>query len=159
MKDDPIINSILDLDFYKIITLESVVYVVWTKDEKNSVDVYVETFDPKLKKISALKKIYSLKDERKLSDKLVLLYNNKAGGIIMVGKEIGIGEKEEALKFEYNIVSEKLDVKYSGSVELPIVVKRSTVSSNPLGGPAVEYELGDNGKIYAYDYIKRDKKI
>lgn len=147
-----------NLDFYKIITLESVVYVVWTKEEKNSVDVYVETFDPKLKKISALKKIYSLKDERKLSDKLVLLYNNKAGGIIMIGKEIGIEEKEEALKFEYNIVSEKLDVKYSGTVELPILVKRTAVSSNPLGGPAVEYELCDNGKIYVYDYIKRDRK-
>lgn len=147
-----------NLDFYKIITLESVVYVVWTKEEKNTVDVYVETYDPKLKKISALKKIYSLKDERKLSDKLVLLFNNKAGSIIMIGKEIGIEEKEEALKFEYNIVSEKLDVKYSGVVELPILVKRSAVSSNPLGGPAVEYELGDNGKIYVYDYIKRDKK-
>ena len=147
-----------DMRFFKIVALENVVYVVWTKEEKNTVDVYLETYDPTLKKISNLKKVYSLKDDRKKSEKLVLVSNNKAGSIIMIGKELGVEEKEEVLKFEYNIISENLNVKSSGLVELPIIVRRNNVGSDPLSGPAVSYELGDNGKIYITDYIKRDKK-
>lgn len=147
-----------DLDFYKIITLESVVYVVWTKEEKNTVDIYLETYDAKLNKISDLKKVYSLRNDRRSSERLVLVHNSKAGNSIMIGKELGIEEKEEVLKFEYTIVAENLNVKYSGKVELPVIVRRSRLSNHPLGGPAVSYELGDNGKIYVYDYIKRDKK-
>lgn len=153
----PQTKSTADLDFYKTICLENIVYVLWTKEEKSTIDIYVESFDAKLNRLSKLKKIYSLIDDRKNSDKLVVLSNKNAGNIILIGKELGIQEKEDVLKFEYNVVSENLSVKSSGVVELPIVVRRASVSSDPLGGTSVSYELGDNGKIYVYDYIKRDK--
>jgi hypothetical protein len=147
-----------DLDFYRIISLDNIVYVVWTKEEKKEIEVYLESYDPKLAKVSKLKKVYSLKKDGKASDKLVLLYNNEAGNIILIGKELGIEEKEAGLKFEYNIITSDLDVKYHGLVDLPILVKRSNVSSSPLGGKSVGYELADNSKIYVYDELKRDKK-
>lgn len=59
-KDKPRMASIKDLEFRNVYVLKEVVYVFWQKTRKDAIDVYAESFDLSLKRISDLKNVYHI---------------------------------------------------------------------------------------------------
>lgn len=154
-----------DYDYYKTVTLNNVTYVFWTKEARNVVEVYLQSFDYKLKKINALKKVYELTRGSKSNDadKLLLIYNNALNGKILLGKEFGVNKDGENLRVEYKILNPDFSFVNVNQVSLPILVtkrRRGFFSSynNSFTSLSCSYEFADDGNIYVEDMLKASEE-
>jgi hypothetical protein len=148
-------NELLkDLDYYKTVIFNNVIYVFWMKESKEKDELYVESFSSDLKRIANLKKIYELissKGEKKKAELLVLGTKNEQ---VLIGGEKG-SKINDNIKFVYKLLDSKLDFIASNEIELPIKV---ISGSNSLSS---SYSLGKDGNLYLFSYVtmtKEDKK-
>ncbi len=147
-----------DYDYYKTITLNNLIYVFWTNVDKRKdvLELYVETFDPKLKKINKLKKVYEINSGSKAlgTDKLILIYNQTLNDKILLAKEFSAKENEN-LKIEYKLLNPDFSFVTSKQVTLPIMVtkKRKGLFSSAEYS-SCSYELADDGNLYVQESIK-----
>lgn len=142
-----------DMDYYKTILLDNVLYVVWVKEDKKRAEFFAETFTPQLKKISKLKKIYELSVGKKGTDNLVLIYNNKLDNRILIGRELAVQSDNESLKFEYNLLDQNLAIVANGMVTTPVMLKKKPRKDASYTNTYLEYILGEDGKLYITDYV------
>ena len=150
-----------DYKYYKTITLDNLIYVFWTKTQKTVVELYVQSFDAKLKKVNSIKKVYELNKGSKGDgvDKLVLLYNKDLNNKILLAKEFGISKDNENLRIEYKLLNPDFSFITSKQVTLPIVVSKvrrgifSSYSSS-FDDNLCDYELGNDGNLYVQEMVK-----
>lgn len=148
-----------DYKYYRTVTLDNQVYIFWTVEQKSVIELYVQSFDVKLKKVNPLKKVYEVnrKTKNTAADKLFIIYNNDVQGKIVIAKEFGINNDNENLRVEYKLLAPDFSFITSRQVTLPILVtkrKRSMftrVNEDLLVGT---YEFGDDGNLYVKDMVK-----
>lgn len=150
-----------DYAYYKSVTVKDQVYVFWTHDTKTTVELYVQSFDPKLKKVNDLKKVYEVTRGSKgvASDKLFIIYNNRVEGRILIAKEFGINKDGENLRLEYKLMKPDFSFITSRQVTLPITMdkrKKGIFSSymNSIHELSCTYEFGDDGNLYVQDMVR-----
>jgi hypothetical protein len=143
-----------DLDYYKTLVLDNVLYVVWIKLHKGQLELYAESFDNTLRRVNPLKKVYELTVSRKGTDNLVLLYNQETGNKILLGKEFSVKGEQQQIRFEYKLLNEDFTVENSRQVTLPITPLRKPSHDNSFTNLQCSYELADDGNIYVESSIK-----
>lgn len=152
-------------DYYKTITLNNLIYVFWTLEEKKTVSLYVQSFDINLKKVNAKKKIYELNQKTKESDadKLLVIYNKDLNDKILIAKEFGAKADGESLRLEYKILNPDFSFVTSQQVTLPIIINKQR--RGLFSGPSAnftsllcDYEFGNDGNLYVQDVIKMSKE-
>lgn len=143
-------------DYNQIIILNKIVYVLWTKDVEDVTELYLQSFDEKLKKINGLKKIYEISNSKKNLEKLLVLYNNKGNGKILIGKEFDVKNDNEDLRIEYKLINPDFTFITAKQVTLPIVItkKRRGLFSSYSYQSNASYELADDGNLYVQDVLK-----
>lgn len=147
--------------YFKTVAVKDMVYVFWTKTGKSEVEVYVQSFDTRLKSLNGLKKVYEVNRSTKTvtADKLFILSNNDLGGLILLAKEFGTGTSDEHLRLEYKLMQPDFSTIAARQVTLPILVKKKagrlfTNSANALYALSCEYELGVDGNLYVQDMVR-----
>jgi hypothetical protein len=157
-----------DYKYYKTVTLDNLIYVFWTKEQKDVVELYVQSFDTKLKKVNNIKKIYELNDSKsKGTDKLIILYNKDVNNKIVIAKEVGLTQDNENLRIEYKLLNPDFSFVTAKQVTLPIKVtkkRRGLFSSysNSIDNNLCKYEFGNDGNLYIEDMVKasdEEKKL
>jgi hypothetical protein len=143
-------------NYYKSIILNKIVYVLWTKNGKGVTELYVQSFDEKLKKINGLKKIYEISNVKKNRENLIIMYNNNLNGKMLIGKEFDVTKDDENLRIEYKLINPDFSFITSKQVTLPIVItkKRRGLFSSHSSGLNARYELADDGNLYVQDVLK-----
>lgn len=142
------------LTYYKTIVLDSLLYVIWTREQNGVVDIFAETFDTKLRELQPIKKIYEVAVSRKSTDNLVIVFNRNIGDKILMGKELAVITDGENLRFEYKIINEDFSIAKEGQVILPIKVARRRRQDDSFTSPVCTYELADDGNIYAQNMVR-----
>lgn len=142
-----------ELNYYRTLVLENLIYVLWTKEAKGVIEIYAETYDSKLSRINKLKKIYEINSSKKATDNLLIINNAKIGNKILIGRELAISKEGENLRLEYKLINEDFSLVNSGQVTLPIVItkKRRRDKSAAL---ICTYELGNDGYLYVKDLVR-----
>jgi hypothetical protein len=143
-------------NYHSSIILNKIIYILWTKDAKDVTELYVQSFDEKLKKINGLKKIYEISTSKKNREKLLVLYNNKTNGKILIGKEFDVTNDNEDLRIEYKLINPDFTFITAKQVTLPIVItkRRRGLFSSYYSGSNASYELADDGNLYVQDVLK-----
>ena len=141
-----------NLDYYKTIVFEDIIYVVWKKDlhdKKNTEELYVQTFNQNLKKLNGIKKVYELGSDGKADfmSKIFLLGNKNANQQIIMGGELS-SKKGENVKVEYKVLNKDFTFAANGKFELPI---QKIKDNDALSG---DYEFGNDGNIYIKSYVR-----
>ena len=132
-----------DLDYYKTIVFENVIYVFWMKENKEKDELYVQTFNANLKPQNKLKKIYELKTTKgdKKKAELFIMGNKDVGEKLIIGGELS-GDKQEKVKIELKVLKSDLSSTNAYQIELPLVI---TGRSDRLSS---SYRFGDDGNLY-----------
>ncbi len=132
-----------DLDYYKTIVFENVIYVFWMKENKEKDELYVQTFNANLKPQNKLKKIYELKTVKgdKKKAELFIMGNKDVGEKLIIGGELS-GDKQEKVKIELKVLKSDLSTTNAYQIELPLVI---TGRSDRLSS---SYRYGDDGNLY-----------
>ena len=143
-----------DLDYYKTIILDHVIYVIWTRDKKDLLEIYAESFDNTLKNVNPLRKVYEITRSRKATDNLFIVYNKEIGNKILLGKEFAVRSAGENLRFEYKLLNEDFSVAGSQQVTLPIIATEKPRRDNSFTNLDCSYQLGDDGKIYVKNTVR-----
>lgn len=149
------------MEYYQTIILENLIYVLWTKNAGNVIEIYAETFDNKLKKINGLKKIYEINSYSRATDNLLIVYNGKIGNKILIGREIASTKESENLKIEYKLINEDFSLVSSNQVSLPIIITKKSRKDNS-SDLICSYELANDGYLYIKDIVRvsdEDKKF
>jgi hypothetical protein len=161
-------NEDNNLNYYKSILLDDVIYVLWTKKQKNVLELYAQSFDSKLRKINPIKKIYEVNRGSGGNDNLFVIYNNNIGNKILIGKELAITKDNEDLRIEYKFLNSDFSLVSSKQVTLPLIITKrkrglfGSRSSNSNNSLIAEYELGNDGNLYIQDMVKvsdEEKKL
>ncbi|MDP2385865.1 MAG: hypothetical protein Q8M29_05820 [Bacteroidota bacterium] len=143
------------LSYYKTLVFENVIYIFWRKEGKKKEELYVESFDSKLKSIAKIKKIYELPNpdskKARARQSLVVMGNTKAGEKVLIGGEMPT-EKDQNVKFEYKLMNSDLSFANASQIELPIKL------TNKSYGLTSSYEYGDDGKLYIKSTVSMDKE-
>ena len=142
------------MKYYKTLLLDNNIYVLWTKETKNAIEVYAQSFDSKLKSLNDLKKVYEIAAGRKSTDKLVIEYNSKGGNWILLGKEFAPTQDGENLRFEYRILNQDFSISNTQQVTLPVIITKRKRRDTDYMTPICSYELANDGNIYAQDVVK-----
>ncbi len=142
-----------DMRYYRTLVLENLIYILWTKEEKGVIEIYAETFDNKLSRISKLKKIYEINSSKKATDNLLIVNNGKIGNKIIIGREFAVTKEGENLRLEYKLINEDLSLVNSGQVTLPIIITKNRRSDNSAT-LICTYEQGNDGYLYVKDMVK-----
>jgi hypothetical protein len=149
-----------DYKYYKTITLDNLIYVFWTKTEKEVVELYVQSFDLKLKKVNNIKKIYELNKGSKGNgvDKLIILYNKDLNNKILIAKEFGTTKDNESLRVEYKLLNPDFSFITAKQVTLPITVTKKRrglfAGSTSFDDNLCTYELGNDGNLYIQEMVR-----
>lgn len=146
------------LRYYQTIVFESTIYVFWVIDSKTKDELFVESYDNKLKKINALKKVYELNsaktDLRKAE--IFAMGNQKAGEKLIIGGEIATNE-DQNIKMEYKILNSDFTFSSANQVTLPIIAKKGKLrgigSKRGADDLSCDYEFGDDGNLHLKTYI------
>lgn len=147
-----------DLKYYRTIILDKVIYVLWTKEKKDLLEIYAESYDNTLRNVNPLKKIYEISRSRKATDNFFVVYNKDIGNKILLGKEFAIKEKGEKLRFEYKLLNEDFSLASSQQITLPIVATSKPRRDASYNNLECRYELGDDGKIYIQSIIRMNEE-
>ncbi len=152
-KDAASAKKYKDLVHYKTVVFEHVIYVFWTKESKDKDELFVQTFDSKLKPAQGLKKIYELKSGKKDAKKaeLFVMANHTVDETILIGGELA-SNKGEDIVVEFKVLKSDLTFSSSNQVKLPIIVK---YRSNDLSS---NYEYGDDGNLHVRTYVSMNKE-
>lgn len=149
-----------DLWYYKTVAVNGQVYVFWTKESKSVVEVYVQSFDERLRKVNGIKKVYEVtRGTRSVAaDKLFIIYNNDLKGKILLAKEYGVNSDGENLRIEYKLMNTDFSFISARQVTLPILMdkrRRGLFSSysNTIHELACSYTFGDDGRLYVEDKV------
>lgn len=151
------------LRYYQTIVFENIIYVFWVVDNKTKDELYVQSYDAKLKKLNPLKKIYELtssKGDLKKAE-LFVMGNQKAGEKIIIGGELAVDEGQN-IKMEYKVLNSDFTFAASNQVTLPVVAaKKAAVNMYGQlrfnrGSDALssEYEFGDDGNLHLKTYVR-----
>jgi hypothetical protein len=148
-----------DMEFFKTVTLDNAIYAFYTKKAKGITELYVESYDAKLKRVNKIKKVYEFNQSSKgvANDKLVILHNNLLDKKILMLKEFGVSKDNENLRVEYKILNNDFTLAESRQVTLPVIItkkKRGLFSSAAVTGYITSYEYGDDGNVYLQDIIR-----
>jgi hypothetical protein len=132
-----------DLNYYKTLIFENILYVFWTKENKEKDELYVESFDAKLKPLNKLKKIYELNSGRKAAKKaeLFAMGNKNNGETLLIGGELS-GDKGQNVKVEYKVLKSDFSFAASGQQTLPAII------SSKFDALSSSYEYGDDGNLH-----------
>ena len=147
-----------DKTYYKTIVLDDIIYVLWTKKTKGTVELFAQSFDSKLKKINKLSKIYEINAGKAGYDNLIVLYNRNLNNRILIAKEFEVTKDDQNLKIEYKFINSDFSLVSSKQVTLPILVKKKrrgifgTVDS--FSDIVCSYELADDGNLYIQDVVR-----
>jgi hypothetical protein len=149
--------------YYKTIVFENTIYVFWLIDSKLKDELFVESFDSKLKRLNPLKKIYELNssktDLRKAE--LFVMGNQKAGEKIIIGGELAANEGQD-LKMEYKLLNSDFTFAAANQVALPVKALKGSVRSlfSTRGSDALSssYEFGDDGNLHLKTYVSISKE-
>ena len=147
------------LNYYKTIVFENSIYVFWVSDTKAKDELYVASYDSKLKKVNALKKIYELAsskgDLRKAE--LFVMGNQKAGEKIIIGGELATDEGQD-IKMEYKLLNSDFTFASSGQVTLPVIaakgLKRNLLQGSGSDALSSTYLFGDDGNLHLRTYVR-----
>jgi hypothetical protein len=142
------------MDYYKTLILDDVIYVLWTKELKGLVEIYAQSFDNKLNSVNDLKKVYEINVSKKATDNLVIEFNKNVGNKILLGKEFATTEDGEKLRFEYRLINQDFSLSSSKQVTLPVIITRKRRRDASYTNPVCEYQLADDGNIYAQDVVR-----
>jgi len=142
-----------DLEYYKTVIFDNILYVFWTNDMRGKKELYVESFDAELSPLNPLKKIYELKYDTKNKKKpdFFVLYNMKITDHLVIGGELA-GDKQQNVKVEYKLLNSDFSFAASNRVELPVV----TISKSR--GLTSAYEYGEDGNIHITSFVTLDKE-
>lgn len=147
-----------DLDYFKSIILNEAIYVLWTKKVKNAIELYAQSFDPKLKRVNKLKKVYEVSTAKGALEKLVVISNKDYNSSILIIKELPIAKDGDNLKIEYKLLNADFNFVAAKQVTLPILInkKRNGIfgSSDDFTDNLCGYEFGDDGNLYVQETIK-----
>jgi hypothetical protein len=143
-----------ELKYYKTLVLDNVLYVIWSKQQKDLLEIYAESFDNTLKRVNPLKKVYEITVSRKATDNLMILYNQKIGNKILLGKEFAVKADGEQLRFEYKLLNEDFSLASGNQLPLPVFMTRKPKRDQSFSNLECRYELADDGNIYVQSMIK-----
>lgn len=157
-------NEKLDnLDYERSVIFDNVIYVFWTNKDKgaSSREIYVQSFDAKLKKLGKLNKIYEFAYDKKGANKnsFFILTNKAISDKLMIGRELPI-ENGQNVKVEYKLVGSDFSFISSKQVTLPVIInitKKGLFGRSTTNGLKCNYEFGEDGNLYADDIISMDK--
>jgi len=153
VKNEGLSKKYEDKKYYKSIVFEKYVYIFWTKESKEKIELYAESYSEKLKPVMRLKKVYELKSgARKDSDpNFVVMGNKDAGERIMIGGERA-AKKGKSITFEYKLLDKEFKFSDARQIELPVIVtgRSSFLSSS--------YELGDDFNLHIETYVTLSKE-
>lgn len=138
------------LKYYKCAIYDDLIYFFWKKDTREAEELYVRTFDIKMKQIQGLKKIYELKKDNSKGAKqpeVFVLYNKNRPENILIGGEMAAANGQ-TIKVEYKLMKTDLTFLQSRQVELPI-----SKTGRSYDGFSSSYEYGDDGKLFIYSSI------
>lgn len=142
------------LDYYKTIIFENLVYVFWRKEDKGKEELYVQSFDSKLKAVNKLKKIYEIQNadskRARRNQSIFVMANRKAGEKIIIGGEPPVAAGQD-VKFEYKVLNSDFTFATANQATLPV-----TLTSKSYGLTS-SYEFGDDGNLYVKSYVSMDK--
>jgi hypothetical protein len=151
------------IHYYKTIVFENTIYVFWLIDSKLKDELFVESFDSKLKRLNPLKKIYELNSSKSDLRKaeLFVMGNQKAGERIIIGGELAANEGQD-IKMEYKLLNTDFTFAAANQVSLPVkAVKgsvRSLFSSRGSDALSSSYEFGDDGNLHLKTYVSISKE-
>jgi hypothetical protein len=139
------------LSYYKTVVFENVLYMFWTKEAKNKQELFVQSFDGKLKPLNPLKKVYELTSEPKSKKKssLFVMGNIKSDERIIMGGEHS-GNKDESIKIEYKVLNKDFSFAASNTVALPITITGKSY------GLTSNYVFGEDGNLHVTSYVTMD---
>jgi hypothetical protein len=142
----------MGLDYYKTIVFENMIYMFWIKDTRNRQELFVESFDGKLKPVNAIKKVYELNSDSKSKKKaaLFVMANKQAGEKILIGGERA-GSKESSIQIEYKLLNSDFTFSSSNTVTLPITVIGKSY------GLSSSYEFGEDGNLHVKSIVTMSK--
>ncbi|MBA3899934.1 MAG: hypothetical protein H0X62_06950, partial [Bacteroidetes bacterium] len=141
------------MKYYKTLTFENIVYVFWTKQNKNKTELYAESFTNLLKRSNPLTKVYEV-DDIKGNDKapaLFIMGNKDIGEKIIIGCELP-AQKKQNLDVNYKVLNADFKFEAAGQFTLPFIV------SGKSSGLTSSYELGDDGNLHIKSYVKMSKE-
>src|ERR1035437_4963334 len=152
-KDPGSAKNYKDLKYYKTIVFENLIYVFWKKESKTKVELFVQTYDSKLKPVQKVKKIYELNSDSKDSKKaeVFVMANEKVNESIVIGGELAAG-KGSNVTVEYKVLKSDLSFSSANQVALPVSVSGKSKSLTS------SYEYGDDGNLHIKTYVTMDKE-
>ncbi len=148
-----------ELDYYKSIILNDIIYVLWTKKAKNTIELYAQSFDAKLKRVNKLKKVYEVSTAKGAVEKLVVIYNKDHNNSILIVKEFPVAKDGDNLKIEYKLMGSDFNFVSAKQVTLPITITKRRMGifgggSDNFNNNICGYEFGDDGNLYVQETIK-----
>ncbi|MFI5150559.1 MAG: hypothetical protein ACHQRM_12550 [Bacteroidia bacterium] len=141
------------LTYYKTIILEDIIYVFWSKDVKSKQELYVQSFDGKLKPLNAIKKVYELNSDPKSKKKssIFVMANRKSDERIIIGGELS-GNKDDNIRIEYKLLNKDFTFANSGQVSLPLTIMGKSY------GLSSDYEFGEDGNLHVQSMVVMNKE-
>lgn len=136
-----------DLDFISIDVRENIIYIFWEKydKKKKSRELFVESFDPLLKPIKSLKKIFSAKSKKKNEVPDFFVCTDKDLGDSVVIGSYRLDSKLGKFKIEYavlhkdNTVNEKKSIDFTDKANA--FFTSSVISFNALDGKTLSTNI------------------
>ena len=131
------------LYYHKTLVFNDILYTFWTKENREKDELFVQSFDAKLKPLNKLKKIYELSSGKKSTKKaeLFVMGNPKNSQSILIGGELS-GEKGQSVKVEYKVLKADFTFAGAGQVTLPVII------SGYSDGLTSSYSYGDDGNLH-----------
>jgi hypothetical protein len=125
-KDKPRMAMIKDLEFRNVCVLKEVIYVFWQKIRKDAIDIYAESFNLSLKRISDLKNVYHISSARQKHDliNLTIVKGGKERNSILIGCNITIeDDKNYNCYFNYITLGASGEELKKGEIKLTPIEK------------------------------------
>ncbi len=154
------------LSYYRTVIYDEVIYAFWEKSTKTANEIYVESFNSDLKKISSIKKIYQLKKDKKADkfpESFILSNRDVKGGKILIGGELA-GYAGEQVKVEFKELNKDLSFSNSVQLELPFakISEKKKLFKKAKGADIDSYySFGDDGFLHirtSFSYTRKQIK-
>lgn len=143
-----------DMKLTRIFIQEDNIFVFWEKENRENLEVYVQTFDSRLKKGQALKKIqqYPVSEGSKVKKPVFFVLSNKSlQGKLLLGAELS-ATKGSSVKVEARVLNKDLSFETLAQFDLPIAAKSNSSELTSF------YEYGDDGNLHVTTRIQEDRK-